>query len=280
MKVELPLTVISDLHVGHPASYIKHPDELAPLFRDVASVVFNGDSVEMLWLMNRDRAAEQVEQISSVCLAQGARPVFLAGNHDPVVSSAGYLDLVGGSILVTHGDILFHDIAPWSSEARILGPEHLRILEGMSDDERQDLAERLVAVKKTALKFEMHEPKRPGGGLAKLRTLIREGWPPWRALGIIRCWMLTPGAAEELAKRFRPKAKFVLIGHTHYAGVWHRNGRVIINTGSFMPISGRTAVRIEANRMEVRKIVKVGNQWNFGKTIANFELTPAKEPVS
>jgi len=273
LKLDYPITVVSDLHVGHPASYIGSADELAPLFQDAATVVFNGDTAEMLWLGNRDHAQEQVESISRVCLAKGARPIFLNGNHDPVISSASYLDLAGGSILVTHGDILFHEIAPWSREAPIIGNAHTQVLREMHPDAHTDLSERLVAVKRASLALEMHEPRRRDRSLtARLATIIREGWPPWRVLQIVRFWMQTPRRADELAEVYRPQARFVFIGHTHHAGVWRRGQRVIVNTGSFLPLSGRYGVRIEPGRFEVRRIVRGQGEWVFDDVVASFDL--------
>jgi predicted phosphodiesterase len=56
----------------------------------------------------------------------------------------------------------------------------------------------------------------------------------------------------------------VLIGHTHYAGVWERDGRIVVNTGSFLPFSGRSMVRLTTDRLEVRKIVTDGKEWQPG----------------
>jgi UDP-2,3-diacylglucosamine pyrophosphatase LpxH len=272
MRIDYPITIVSDLHVGHPAGRIKDPQQLAPLFKDAATVVFNGDTVEMLWLCNRDKAQAQLEAIAGVCLAQGARPVFLNGNHDPVASSASHLDLAGGSILVTHGDVLFHDIAPWGREAKVLGEEHTRILAEMCESAHSDFEERLVAVKRTSLAMEMHEPRAPRGRLPGIRLALREGWPPWRAFGIVRYWVLTPRLAEEVATRFRPEARFVIIGHTHRAGVWRRKERVVVNTGSFLPLSGKLAVRLEPGRLEVRKVVWAGTEWQLGRVVATYDV--------
>lgn len=278
MELAYPITVLSDLHVGHPASYITDANQLGPLLGDAATVVFNGDSVEMLWVYNRDHAQEQMEAISHACIKQGARPVFLNGNHDPVISTASHLDLAGGSVLVTHGDILFHDVAPWSREAKVIGPEHTRLLQQLTADAHGDFEERLIAIKRASLALEMHEPKRPTGRLAGLALAAREGWPPWRALWIVNCWIQTPGRAARLAEQFRPQARFVLVGHTHYSGVWTRGDRVVINTGSFLPFSGRVGVRLERDRLEVRAIHRRHNEWHFGRTLRSYELPAGANP--
>jgi UDP-2,3-diacylglucosamine pyrophosphatase LpxH len=274
MNVAYPVTILSDLHLGHPASYLTDPRRLAPLFEGAATVVFNGDSVEMLWVGNRDRAQEQLERLAEVCLAAGARPVFLNGNHDPVVSSASFLDLCGGAVLVTHGDILFPAVAPWSREANVVGPEHHRLVAELDEQARGDLTERLIASKRATLRLEMHEPRHPGGRLAGVVMALRESWPPWRPLRIVHCWVKTPALADALAREYRPAARYVLVGHTHYAGVWDRGGRIIVNTGSFLPYSGRSGVRLTAERLEVRPIVAQGGEWVFGPARLDREVSP------
>jgi len=280
VNVAYPLTILSDLHVGHPASYLTDPEALAPLLRDTATVVFNGDTVEMLWVGNRDRAQEQLEAISQTCLSRGIRPVFLNGNHDPVVSSANYLDLCDGAVLVTHGDILFHEVAPWSWEARVVGPEHTRLLKEMDEQARTDLHERLVAAKRASLRLEMHEPRRAGRGFGGLALALWEAWPPWRALKVLYCWAKAPGLAAGLARQFRPRARVVIIGHTHYAGVWQRSGRVVINTGSFLPFSGRSLVRVEPNRVEVWSVVPHEKEWRPGHVLWSEEVRPLEKALT
>ena len=126
--------------------------------------------------------------------------------------------------------------------------------------------------------MEMHEPKRPGGRFAGLRTAIREGFPPWRAFRIIWFWLKTPGLARELAYRYRPRSRFVIIGHTHYAGVWDNGQRVVINTGSFLPLSGRYVVRLEPDRLEVRKIDVQAGRYLIGSARATFDLKQVPVP--
>ena len=139
---------------------------------------------------------------------------------------------------------------------------------GLGEEARADFEERLVAVRRTALSLEMHEPRTARGRWAGLATTLREGWPPWRVLQIVRAWVRTPRLADELAGRFRPRARFVVIGHTHFAGVWGRGGRVVVNTGSFLPLSGRYAVRIDPDQLEVRKVERRKGEWVLGRRVA------------
>jgi hypothetical protein len=46
-------------------------------------------------------------------------------------------------------------------------------------------------------------------------------------------WATVPGLAAEFANRFTPDTRVVIFGHSHLPGVWRRDGRLILNTGSF-----------------------------------------------
>ena len=148
--IEPPVLVLSDLHLGHPASYLGDPAALEPLLDRVRTVVFNGDTAELLNLCHRDRARSLARQLAEVCLRNGARPVFVCGNHDPAASSAQYLDLFAGRVFLTHGDVLHPRIAPWSSTAKLLWAERQRLLAGRAEPQTLDglllLAKRSVLV--------------------------------------------------------------------------------------------------------------------------------------
>ncbi len=272
-QFEEPIRILSDLHFGHPASIIESARQLAPLFSDVKTVVFNGDTVELRYLRGRRIGLRNAKLVREACEAAGARPVFINGNHDPILSDLGHLDLVGGAVLVTHGDLLFHDISPWSHDADILGAAHTRELAGLEGDAFLDFEKRLKASKRAALAIELHRPPRLRNNLSAIRTVLRECWPPWRPFQVFHSWAVTPARAEALARVFRPRARFVLIGHTHYSGCWKRGARTIVNTGSFLPISGRMAIDVRGNTITVRSIPLKDGLFAAGAPIMEFQAT-------
>jgi hypothetical protein len=73
-------------------------------------------------------------------------------------------------------------------------------------------------------------------------------------------------------KLFRPQAHVVLIGHTHYPGVWHRSGRVVINTGSFLHYMSALAVIIDGERLEVRLVNQRNGKFTLGKVKEVFKI--------
>ena len=266
--------ILSDLHFGHAAGYVRHLDQIAPLMEGVSRVIFNGDSVEMRFIEEREAAERNAAELRHWCATAGVDPVFVTGNHDPFLSDIHHVELAGGSVLVTHGDILFHGVSPWSRESRALHQAHTRELSAqVSEDE---LESQLRAAKETMRAVEHLGPKmrnswRTAPGLS---SFIHEIWPPWRPLRIIGYWMQAPGRAAEILTRCRPGARFVIVGHMHWAGVWRTPNCVVVNTGSFLPFSRRYAVDVdvEAGELVVRKIVSRAKIFHLGPVVAEFKL--------
>jgi len=277
MDLKYPILVLSDIHFGHPASCLEKAEQLRPLFKNVETVVFNGDTTELLWIKNRRRAAEQAQCIADIVLSENAKPIFLTGNHDPIASSCSHLDLQNGATLVTHGDILFHEVAPWSKVADVVGEAHDEALSNLEEDALVDFNKRLIASKTASISLENLVMKIPVGKFAKLILFLREAWPPWNAIRVLKYWMQTPDRALALAQKYRPDAKFIIIGHTHREGIWQRDGRVIINTGSFLPPSGRRAVLLEKSMVIVKKIDFEADFFVFGKTVARYKVDPVRD---
>lgn len=271
-----PIRIISDIHLGHPASLVAAPENIAPLLRGMPTVIFNGDTVESRFRKDRPTAQANLDALHKLCAANGVTPILLNGNHDPAVSPISHIDLADGAVLVTHGDMLFHDVSPWSNEAPTMRVAHQRALEEIEDDAFHDFEKRLHANKRASLSLELHDSTLPRGRFARIVTYLRESWPPWRPLQIFKCWFETPGKAVALARVFRPQARFIIIGHTHYSGIWRLGPRIIINTGSFLPIAGRMLVDLEGRRLTLRKIVKRGSSFEPGAEIACFDATKLK----
>jgi hypothetical protein len=117
------------------------------------------------------------------------------------------------------------------------------------------------------------------GWFARLKLLLRTCASPGQVLAILRVWRDTPSLAAKLAATQRPEAKFILVGHTHFPGVWRKaDGRVVINTGSFCPPRGGCFVEISKAELRVRRVVRRGNSFRAGQMLAEFPLAPA--PVS
>ena len=275
-----PTIIISDLHLGHRASQIRDPEELLPILKEARSVIFNGDTVEMRTTVDRPVGRHMAAVIARLCHSIGCRPTFVNGNHDPAVSKIDHLDLMDGQILVTHGDILFLGVAPWSRQALAYRKIHLRALANLGPDALMNFEKRLLAAKRTSIKLQLMErPVTEHSKAPKLAVLVQQFWPPHRPFMILRAWLQTPTLAARLCDLFRPNAKYVIVGHTHYPGFWKRGPVTVINTGSYVLHFGALAVLLEGESIEIRKVIKQREGFALGRRVARFRETPERLAV-
>jgi predicted phosphodiesterase len=265
--VNRPTRIISDLHFGHPASFVRDLRQIAPLVEGADQMIFNGDSVEMRFRREQEKAAGNAALLREMCLSMGAEPVLVNGNHDPRLSPVNHVDLAGGKVLVTHGDVLFRGLSPWSRESAKLRATHASELEARGNP--ADLESQLAAARVTAVSVEHLNPTLFRGPEPRsFLSLVREFWPPVRPYRIVECWVQTPSKASTFAGQYRPEARFVVIGHTHWGGFWHVGGRLVVNTGGFLPLSRRYAVDVCQEAFTIRKIVMKQGSFRLGRVVA------------
>jgi predicted phosphodiesterase len=277
LKPTAPTLLLSDLHLGHRASRVKSPEQIAPLLDRFETIVFNGDTSEMRHANDRPLGRRLAAELARLCHSLGTKAIFLNGNHDPTISELNHLDLEDGAVLVTHGDILFLGVAPWSRQAREYLKAHQEILQDLGPEGYTDFEKRLLASKRTALRLQMIEKPTPAGRLPFFELIARHLWPPTRPLTILRAWQQTPGLAAELARVFRPEARFIVIGHTHWPGCWKKGSRLIINCGSFFPHLGARAVILEHAALEVRSVDARRNQFVLGRCLSRYRIEKLSE---
>jgi len=100
-------------------------------------------------------------------------------------------------------------------------------------------------------------------------------WPPWRVLRILNAWRVLPSRAEAFVRRYRPHARFAVVGHTHWPGVWRMpSGFIVINTGSFCRPFGGLAVDLEPGKLTVRRVLSVRGQYRAGEVLRRFKVGP------
>ena len=266
-----PTIIISDLHLGHRASKIEHPEQLAPILRECKTVIFNGDTAELRSAADRPVGRRLAAEVARVCHAVGCKAIFVNGNHDPAISKTDHVDLMDGRMLITHGDILFLGVAPWSHQALAYRKIHLRALAYLGPDDLMNFEKRLLATKRTSIKLQLIEGSVTQGSRSPgLRLLARQLWPPHRPFMILLAWWQTPTLAAKLVNLFRPCARYVVVGHTHYPGCWQRRGVTVINTGSYVLNLGASAVLLNGQSLEIRQVIKQRNEFVLGRAIARF----------
>ena len=268
-----PTLILSDLHLGHRASLIRDPEQLAPVFREANTIILNGDTAELRHQIDRPVGRTLAATLARVCHASGAKAIFINGNHDPVISHIDHIDLADGQMLVTHGDILFLGIAPWSRQAYAYRKVHLRALDQLGPDALLNFEKRLLATKRTSLKLQLLEEPTTRGRFPGLGLIMRQLWPPFRLFMILHAWWETPSLGARLLQAFRPETRYLLIGHTHFPGCWNHGGRVIINTGSFVLNFGACAVLLKEKSFEIRKITRYQKNFVLGKRLKEFGIS-------
>ena len=239
-----PVRILSDLHLGHPGCRISSGEQLRPLLEGAGTVILNGDTMEMRACSYRAEAERLFGELRELIEGMGIRLEVLTGNHDPSIAERHHADLCGEEILVTHGDVLFPEIAPWSVQE----PARLRkILEydrKLRQEHGDGFEECLTRVKRVCEFTAVFEPNVKRGLRGKLFTLASLVWPPWKWLIVVGVWIRQKKLAAAFCEEYRPRAKGIVFGHTHYAGAWTVGDRVVVNTGGYLALGRALLVEI------------------------------------
>lgn len=225
-----PVRIISDLHLGHRVSRIERVESLRPLIAGAATVIFNGDTWQELARELKERSRRMLGELKEICCQEGCLPVFLPGNHDPGWPGKGYVELCGGTVVVTHGDALLRDGSPWKREI-LTGRERVEELWKLRPGAHSDVNERHLLAREIAIA--LPSSSHPGGRKFWQRAFDAVS-PPQRGIEMVKAWWRQPENGTAFCDRYFPDAEFLLIGHFHRGGSWRCGGRRIINTGSFL----------------------------------------------
>ena len=264
------LRILSDLHLFDAGTQVRELRQLEPLLADVRTLVINGDSCEMLHGHNSDQANEMKrflrERVPEV--------IFVTGNHDPVISDTHELLLADGRIWVTHGDICFDDLTPWSRHR----DELVALVQAELDRDPtlnyHTIEGRLQVARAATQHLKETVDRLDPSVTARLVWIWHTLFPPRQPLAMLRAWRELPARAAALAVAQRPAAQVVVTGHVHLPGVWPRKGGpIIINTGSFLAPLGGHLVDLAGDTVLARRIIRREGNFRPGRQIARIELT-------
>ena len=269
-----PVVVLSDLHLNRSDSWKERLDELRPLWAGAATVVFNGDTLDWFTATDTPKSEEILDYLRRLCEEDGTRPMLLAGNSDNSIVPDRHVFLGGGGVLVTHGDVLFPGISPWRARSKDLLAIRRRVLREMTASRRATLEGQLASASRTmsTLRQETLE------GIEDLSELREAPW--WREnpaglVALLRTWWVTPKMAVRFLAEFAPQASVIVIGHTHRSGVWERDGRTVINTGSFARAAKPLTVWVSGDTLTARTVIKDSSGLRPGKALTSFKVTHA-----
>ncbi len=271
------IRILSDLHFGDPGSRVCSLPALCPLFVGADRVVFNGDSVDTRVCPEGRRPTEYRRLFQEFVSGEAPRYCLLTGNHDADISGTHHLDLLGGLVLVTHGEILFPNLVPWGHDQPLLGEYFQEELAALPPGARESMEPRLAAAKRACARLPLPPGAFPQTAFQRARHLTCKFWPPSCTVAMAQAWRRLPSLAADFSRRHRPGARFVIVGHTHLPGVWFRKGLVIINTGSFCPPFGSYAVDVSPVQVVVRRVRRDRTGFGLGRIVASFALAPASD---
>lgn len=247
--------------------------QLRPLLDGATSLVLNGDTLDSRPGDKPQRTASTRAEVLDFFGSAGIPVTLLTGNHDPDISGKHALEFAGGQVLVTHGDLLFDDIVPWSSDAPEIRRKIEAALAALPGGTTRTLEERLALFRAVSASTPQLHQSEPNPLRYAFRLAGDSVWPPHRLLAVLMAWREAPGRAAALARAHRPNARFIVIGHTHRPGVWRTpSGVVVINTGSFCRPFGAMAAEISQERILVRRIEARGGEFHPGAHVAEFPL--------
>ena len=266
------IRILSDLHLYDARTQVRALSQLEPLLAGVRTLVLNGDTCEM----RRGVTPAQLAELKSFFRERVPEVIFITGNHDPAISDTHELLAADGRVWVTHGDVCFDDLTPWSR----LVPEIRRLVTAKrAADPAADFAQLAVRfrIAREVAREETDLPDRTTRNWwAHLVWVWHTFFPPTLPLAMLRSWRDLPRLADRLAVTQRPKAQVVVMGHVHFPGVWRRDqGPVVINTGSFFRPLGGNLVDVLDDRVQVRRIARDGDTFKPGRLLAEIPLGSA-----
>lgn len=269
-----PITrVFSDIHYGDRMSQLRSFDQLRPLCQGVEHVVLNGDTIDTRPGGSPPLTRQWRADASAFLQDAGVPFTLLTGNHDPDLSEQHSLELAGGRVFLFHGDVLFKDIVPWGCDSAMIGRRIREELQSLPPAARDRFEDRLAVYRRVAAGVRQRHQSEKNPWRYAFRLASDTIWPPFSAFRILQAWLVLPRRAAALARRHRPKARYVLTGHTHRPGVWRvRGGITVINTGSFCAPFGGYLVDLAAAEITVRRISARAGQFHPGRILARLPL--------
>jgi len=246
--------IISDTHLGRPRRTTV--ETLRPLWQGIDELIINGDAAEVQMPRLRAQAVREIEKLDELTAYDGVKLRLISGNHDAFLTDTRCIQRADGDLLIMHGDALHPSVAPWTRSASAMRAQTEDAFKKLDRHERDCLHARLTIAQHVGHSefLEDHVLSATGDSNA-LRVLLK----PWEVPRVLAYWKKEPALAEQFLDRYAPQARFLVLGHSHHAGVWRRGDRVVINTGGFTFPAKPWCVLIRDNELTVHRI-----RWHNG----------------
>lgn len=265
--------ILSDFHLLDASSRVRRVSALAPLAEGVDELILNGDSLET----QVDTSPAEVAALSAELRGLAPQVTFITGNHDPDLPAPHELTLLEGRIWVTHGDILFPDLAPWSSIRPVLIERLAARRQAAGPVAWADLPTRLELYRDACRQPPREFDTRSRSLASTLQRLRKVFFPPSQPLGMLRAWRTAPDLARVVAREFHPAAQVIVNGHIHFPFVSRQAGApTVINTGSFSRPFGGQLADIAGKQVVVRRIIERRGEFYPGAVVAEIPLVETR----
>ena len=263
-----PIIIISDLHLGSPKG-IEKAESLLPIISLASTLIVNGDCAELHVEPYREAAAQQLEQLRSLCRDHQTELILLAGNHDPHISPNRYIIHKASGVFVTHGDVITDSVCPWSDSAAVMRKRHQEITAAQSEKQRNSIDGAFEACHGGAIS-EWDSSQNAGTPSTILKLLMQ----PRQCWEVMRFWKTHASLMVDFCERFVPSAQLILVGHSHRPSIRKIRGRLFVNTGCYGFPGHPQAAIFDEHGFRVQRIVCSEGKWNLGPRIIyqNSEL--------
>lgn len=267
------IRIFSDLHYGDRATTLHDLCALSPLFEGADRIVLNGDTLDTRQSRWPEFTKELRGKVDEFFRHRSPPATFLTGNHDPDISDQHTLELADRGVYITHGDILYEELVPWSRDARTLRARVASGLAELSPEARVQLAQRFVVHRRAAASLAQRHQSEKNTLKYVLGFTADTVWPPTRFLHILRAWREAPRRAATLLRGENSPARVFVMGHTHRLGATRGpNGLVVLNTGSLCPPCVAGVVDVSADRVTLRRIERRGREFILGAIVTQIAL--------
>lgn len=257
------ILVLSDLHLCKWLSNVSDVSQLRTLWRGFDELILNGDTEETYSSRNSVKSKMATAKLIKIAEDDGLKVRILNGNHDPMISDNHYYSSHNDTVLIFHGHAIFPEVAPWTWYGKTIASHRRKLINELGDSfESQLLATQLASEKSASGGKNKNKPTR-------LTLPIRVVWCVHR---ILRAWKDFPKLSADWIASYAPTSKFVVVGHTHRAGIWEIDGRVYINMGCFGFPSHPLAVVIENNTLRCFRVLKKNNSFYLGQDLGSWQL--------
>jgi predicted phosphodiesterase len=253
--------ILSDIHFCKRSSTVSNVEQLRPLWKGYDALILNGDTSELHCAEHSDKARLATKHLAQMTHEDGVDLTLICGNHDPTISNVEHKWYCGKKVLVFHGHAPIYGGAPWSWRYSHFANTFKKQLKVTGDG----FTEQLLAVREASIQsatgvFNEHQPSK--------RKLLGLAIPA--IFKILLCWKRYPTLVSIWADKYAPSANIIVTGHTHHAGIWHRNNKIIINTGCFGFPSHPRAVEINNEKITVFKVIKKKDTYALGRVCASL----------